>query len=157
MINLHATGGGAMMKAAAKALTEVENENFRRPLLIAVTVLTSMSQEQLREEIGVPQALDEYAQQLASLSQGAGLDGVVCSAHEAGKIKSKLPNFLTVTPGIRPSWSGSDDQSRITTPKEAMKLGADYIVVGRPITRHSSPEDAARLIVQEIEDESESV
>ena len=136
MINVHASGGDKMMQAARAVLAGLVNP----PKLIAVTVLTSMDREQLGK-IGV-QTADPQTQveHLASLTQSCGLDGVVCSAQEAIRLKSLLgKDFLLVTPGIRPAGSSQDDQSRTMTPEEARAAGIDYVVVGRPVTRADNP------------------
>lgn len=137
MVNVHASGGEEMMRAAREAL-DSQNQ-IQSPLLIAVTVLTSMSQAQLTD-LGVARSLPEQVSYLADLARQSGADGVVCSAHEAGSIKESLgQKFLTVTPGIRPAGSSVDDQHRIMTPSRAMASGSDYLVVGRPITQADNP------------------
>lgn len=136
MLNVHATGGSDMMKAA---LEGVNNSQFN-PLLIAVTVLTSMSQENLTE-LGISRALDEQVIHLAKLTQTSGLNGVVCSAMEAVQLRKTVndDDFLLVTPGIRPSTASQDDQTRIMTPEKALENGANYLVIGRPITQAKDP------------------
>ena len=136
MVNVHATGGANMMKAASAALTPYGD---KAPLLIAVTVLTSMEETEL-PLIGVESSLEEHVIKLASLAKDCGLDGVVCSAQEATKLKSILgQKFKLVTPGIRPAGSAVGDQKRIMTPEEAVAAGSDYLVIGRPITKSTSP------------------
>ncbi|NLY08444.1 MAG: orotidine-5'-phosphate decarboxylase [Tissierellia bacterium] len=136
MVNVHAAGGIDMMKAAARARDQSDN----KPLLIAVTMLTSTSKETMNEEILIPGNVDSTVLKYAKTAKDAGFDGVVCSAREVPLIKSKLGNdFITVTPGIRPLGYGDDDQKRIVTPIDAAKLGSDFIVVGRPITKSSIP------------------
>lgn len=140
MLNVHASGGVGMMKAARNALDEY---GVNRPLLVAVTVLTSMSALEL-STLGVSSSLDAQVCLLAKRAQEAGLDGVVSSALEVPLIKAACGNqFLTVTPGIRMADSHQDDQTRIITPAMAVKLGTDYLVVGRPITRAGDPVKAA--------------
>lgn len=135
MVNVHASGGFDMMQAARKAL----DGHKKRPLLIAVTVLTSMNEAGLAS-VGVNTSLDTHVLNLAQMARDAGLDGVVCSAQEVALIKQHCGSkFLAVTPGIRLPTQSSDDQSRITTPELAIKAGSDYLVVGRPITRAASP------------------
>jgi len=135
MVNVHALGGRKMMQAAQAALAEFDN----RPLLIAVTVLTSMEQEDLAE-IGLSGTPKENVLCLAALAQSAGLDGVVCSAQEASVLRQALgDDFCLVTPGIRPQGSALNDQKRIMTPKEAMDAGSSYLVIGRPITKSPEP------------------
>jgi orotidine-5'-phosphate decarboxylase len=135
MVNVHALGGRKMMQAARVALDEFE----KRPLLIAVTVLTSMEQSDLAE-IGLQGSPQDNVLRLAKLAQSSGLDGVVCSAQEAQLLRRSLgPGFCLVTPGIRPEGSAVNDQKRIMTPKQAMDCGASYLVIGRPITQTQSP------------------
>lgn len=135
--NLHAAGGIEMMKAAVEGLTR---EDGTRPLLIAVTQLTSTSEEVLHNELLIPDTIQDTIVKYARNAKTAGLDGVVCSPLEAGLIKEKVgKDFLTVTPGIRFADSGKDDQKRITTPAQAKEIGSDFIVVGRPITASEDP------------------
>ncbi|EGG98269.1 Orotidine 5'-phosphate decarboxylase [gamma proteobacterium IMCC2047] len=146
MVNVHASGGMQMMKAARQIL---EPFGDKRPLLIAVTVLTSMSSEELAE-IGYQNAAAQQVQHLAQLTKQAGLDGVVCSAQEAADLKAKLGDeFLLVTPGIRPQDSEAGDQKRIMTPSRALEAGSDYLVIGRPITQAVSPLEALGAIFKE--------
>lgn len=143
MLNVHASGGLEMMQAAVNALNPYGNN---RPLLIAVTVLTSFKQEEMLS-IGITKPILEQASDLAQLTKTAGLAGVVCSAYEVKAIKELCgPHFITVTPGIRLPSGQSDDQSRIMTPQQAVATGSDYLVVGRPITQAANP----LYIVQEI-------
>ncbi len=147
VLNVHASGGLAMMKAAQAA---VEEAGDNRPLLIAVTVLTSLSDEDL-SEIGLIGPAKTRVVDLAKLTQKAGLDGVVCSPREIAAIREACgPDFKLVVPGIRPAWSATGDQKRIMTPAEAIKLGADYLVIGRPITQADSPVEAAKKIADEL-------
>ena len=141
MLNVHASGGLAMMQAARNALDAYGAD---RPLLIAVTVLTSMTEQELKT-IGINQSLQEHVGRLASLAQLANLDGVVSSALEVPMIKATCgETFLAVTPGIRKLDDNSHDQARIVTPEMAFKAGSDFIVVGRPITRSANPADAIK-------------
>jgi len=136
MVNVHATGGEKMMRAAKASLVPYGDN---APLLIAVTVLTSMEQSEL-PLIGVNAPLDEHVKRLASLTKACGLDGVVCSAQEATALKTLLGDgFKLVTPGIRPAGSAVGDQKRIMTPEQAVASGSDYLVVGRPITQSTDP------------------
>jgi len=147
MVNVHASGGLEMMKAA-RAVLESYGDN--RPLLIAVTVLTSMSGEDL-SQIGLQDPPERQVQRLAGLTQQAGLDGVVCSSQEARELKASLgKDFLLVTPGIRPRNSAAGDQKRIMTPVAALEAGSDYLVIGRPITQAPSPLVALAAIAEEI-------
>lgn len=135
MVNVHAQGGQAMMQAAKEALLPLTND---KPLLIAVTVLTSTSNDELAQ-MGLPSA-DVLVPRLAKNTLDAGLDGVVCSAQEAAMVKELCgASFATVTPGIRPANAASDDQKRIVTPEAAIAGGSDYLVIGRPITKAADP------------------
>lgn len=146
MVNVHASGGRRMMEAAADAVSGFK----RRPLLIAVTILTSLSEPEL-EEVGFTAGLAATVNRLSTLTQASGLDGVVCSPWEAAALRRNLgDNFVLVTPGVRPTGSSVDDQHRIMTPREAIDQGASYLVVGRPITRAEHPEAVLRAIASEI-------
>lgn len=148
MVNVHASGGLAMMQAAAKSLDSYANQ---RPILIAVTVLTSMTQEDL-SLIGINRNIDEHVNALAQLSGKAGLDGVVCSAQETRALRNLMgKDFTLVTPGIRPAGSSVDDQKRVVTPSKALAMGSDYLVIGRPITQASDPLTAITEINRQIE------
>ena len=145
MVNVHATGGKAMMHAAREALKPYSDA---RPLLIAVTVLTSMSEDDLHD-LGVHQSLEQRVCELALLAQGVGLDGVVCSAMDVHAIKKACGDeFLCVTPGIRFSSNIMDDQVRVCTPEQALKAGSDYLVVGRSITGAKSPVQVVQDLLQ---------
>lgn len=147
MVNVHASGGRRMMEAAANALAETSS----RPLLTAVTVLTSMSDADLAE-IGVAGSAADQVSRLAALAKDCGVDGVVCSAQEAPMITAVCgAGFLKVTPGIRPAGSDAGDQSRIVTPPEALQLGVSHMVIGRPITRADSPTHAVAEIIQSLQ------
>ena len=149
MVNVHAIGGLEMMRAARAIL---DGCTGKRPLLIAVTVLTSMSSDDL-ELIGLPFPPQQLVERLAALSQQAGLDGVVCSSQEASVLKAQLgEDFLLVTPGIRPANADRGDQKRVMTPLEALEAGSDYLVVGRPITQNLEPLAALNAIIEEIND-----
>lgn len=142
MLNVHASGGLEMMQAAQQAVQQSES----KPLLIAVTVLTSMNQASLNQ-VGIKTDLATHVLNLAKLTQEAGLDGVVCSAMEAELLRAKLgKNFCLVTPGIRPANASQDDQSRIVTPSDALRNGSSYLVIGRPITKAENPLKALELI-----------
>jgi orotidine-5'-phosphate decarboxylase len=148
MVNVHASGGSAMMKAAADAATKAAAASGRpRPLVIAVTVLTSMTDAALAE-ISVSRPMLEQVVHLAKLAKASGLDGVVASPHETRAIREACgPDFQIVTPGIRPiGQEGKDDQARTLTPAEAMSAGATYLVIGRPITAAPNPRQAAETI-----------
>ncbi|MGI6315511.1 MAG: orotidine-5'-phosphate decarboxylase [Christensenellales bacterium] len=148
MVNLHAAGTKAMMKAALEGLTRPDGS---RPLLVAVTQLTSTSPEQLREEMLITSSMEDTVLRYARNAKEAGLDGVVCSPLEVKRVKEACgQGFLTVTPGIRFAGSGKDDQARIATPAMARNLGSDYIVVGRPITAATDPAAAYRRAVEEF-------
>jgi orotidine-5'-phosphate decarboxylase len=146
MFNVHASGGEAMMRAAADAVAHVTP----RPLLIAVTVLTSMDEAAL-DEVGQRGPAEQQVARLAALAKGAGLDGVVCSAQELAIVRKVAgSDFLTVVPGIRPAGAAMGDQRRIMTPVAAKAAGADILVIGRPITAAADPVAAARGIAQDL-------
>lgn len=148
MVNVHASGTIEMMKAAKEGLTR---EDGSRPLLIAVTQLTSTSEEAMKKQLLIDNPIDETIAHYARNAMEAGLDGVVCSPLEVAKVKQYCgPEFLTVTPGIRFADSASDDQVRITDPAKARELGSDFIVVGRPITAAQDPVAAYRKCVDEF-------
>jgi len=147
MVNVHASGGRRMMTAAAEALRHIEG---RRPLLTAVTVLTSMDASDLAE-IGITESPEEHVLRLAQLAFDCGLDGVVCSAQEAPLLKSRLGrDFLLVTPGVRPEGSPAGDQRRTATPAQAVAMGSDFLVIGRPVTQALNPHAALAAINAEI-------
>ena len=146
MANVHASGGTRMMAAAKQALKQ-RGSAMR---LIAVTVLTSMDESDLRE-LGIQRSLSDHVMHLAQLAKNAGLDGVVCSAQEASALKAALgADFQLITPGIRLADSAADDQRRIVTPQDAMRLGSDYLVIGRPITQAADPLQALLAINQSL-------
>ncbi|HBX37478.1 MAG TPA: orotidine-5'-phosphate decarboxylase [Pseudohongiella sp.] len=146
MLTLHASGGEAMMRAAREALADSEH----KPLLVAVTVLTSMAEEDLMAQ-GIARATEEQVQRLAAIAQESGMDGAVCSASEAASLRKLLSeNFLLVTPGIRPAGDAADDQKRIVTPGDAVHAGSNYLVIGRPITRARHPDVKLQTILEEI-------
>ena len=148
IVNLHAAGTTAMMKAALEGLTRPDGT---RPLLIAVTQLTSTDEQTMRSELLIGRPLDEVVMCYARNAAAAGLDGVVCSPLEAGKVHERCgADFLTVTPGVRFADGEIGDQKRVTTPAQAKELGSDYIVVGRPITRADDPVAAYRRCVKEF-------
>lgn len=148
IINLHTSGTVKMMQAALKGLTR---EDGTHPLLIGVTQLTSTNESELHEQLMINGTMDDTVINYAKLAQKAGIDGVVCSPLEAGKVKAACGKyFVTVTPGIRFKDSKKDDQLRITTPFEASKIGCDYIVVGRPITQSDDPVRAYRRCIEEF-------
>ena len=143
-VTLHASGGRAMLEAAASALPAEGTQ------LLGVTVLTSHTDESLKET-GARGTVMDTVRQLATLARDSGIDGVVCSPHEVRLIRESVGDDLViVTPGIRPKGAAKGDQARVTTPLEALRLGCDYIVVGRPITGAASPGDAAQAIVEEL-------
>ena len=149
MTNVHAAGTVEMMKAAVEGLTR---EDGTRPLLIAVTQLTSTSQERLETDLLIERPMEEVIRHYARNARAAGLDGVVCSPLEASAVKSACgQDFLAVTPGIRFADSAADDQVRITTPARAREIGSDFIVVGRPITAAADPVAAYLKCVEEFE------
>jgi orotidine-5'-phosphate decarboxylase len=148
MLNVHAGGGLPMMQAAREGLDKAYGA--KAPLLIAVTVLTSMDEPTLHT-LGIQRSLSEHVLALATLTQQAGLQGVVCSAQEAAMLRQALgASFCLVTPGIRPADASQDDQTRIVTPKEAISLGSHYLVIGRPITQAPDPIVALNTIIKNI-------
>ncbi len=153
MFNVHSLGGFEMMKAA---LCEAEDEavklGIKRPFVIAVTILTSMSEEILKRDLKVEISLNDYVLHLCDMAKRAGLDGVVASAREVRIIKENIgEDFLVVTPGIRPEWAQSSDQKRVVTPKDAVDMGVDYMVIGRPVTASDNPCLAFERICDEIQ------
>ena len=153
MFNVHAGGGAAMMAAAAEGveLALAENGELKRPVVIAVTQLTSTNETVMNEEIGIPGKVADTVVRYAKLTKLAGLDGVVASPQEVTAIKALCgKKFQTITPGIRPAGSAKGDQSRVMTPAQAFEQGTDYIVVGRPITAAPNPRDAILSIMKEL-------
>lgn len=145
LITLHASGGRKMIEAARTATEGSEAQ------LLAVTVLTSMNEDALRDEIGVPESPAETVPRWAHLAVDAGAHGIVCSAQEIASVRTAVgPDHLVVTPGIRPVWASKDDQERIMTPSDAKAQGANYVVVGRPILNHEDPARAVALIKEEL-------
>ena len=148
MCNVHAAGTSAMMKAALEGLTRPDGS---RPLLIAVTQLTSTDEDSMRRELLIDRPLDQVVMSYAQTAKEAGLDGVVCSPLEAGKVHQACgEGFVTVTPGVRFADGDVGDQKRVTTPEKARELGSDYIVVGRPITAAADPVAAYERCVKEF-------
>lgn len=146
MVNVHCSGGLRMMSACREVL---EQQSGQKPLLIGVTVLTSMEREDLAG-IGLDVDPQEQVLRLAGLAQKAGMDGLVCSALEAPALKASYPGLHLVTPGIRPAGSAQDDQRRILTPRQALEAGSDYLVIGRPISQAADPAQALEQIVAEL-------
>ena len=150
MTNLHAAGTVAMMEAAIEGLTKPDGT---RPLLIAVTQLTSTSEERMRSDLLINEPIDKVVMHYASCAKAAGLDGIVCSPLEAGKVHDACgKDFITVTPGVRFADGDKGDQVRVMTPADAKKIGSDYIVVGRPITASADPVAAYERCVREFVD-----
>lgn len=150
MLTVHAAGGRAMLAAAAEAAAEASRPDGRRPALLAVTVLTSLTPEAAREEVGLARPLPEQVLHLARVARGAGLDGAVASAQEARALREALgEDFLLVTPGVRPAWAARDDQARVLPPREALAAGADYLVVGRPVVAAPDPRAAFERLLTE--------
>jgi orotidine-5'-phosphate decarboxylase len=147
MVNIHALGGSRMMRQAYAAASE----NPTRPHLLAVTILTSLDEDDLKNDLLIAQPIREMVLHLAGKAKDAGLDGVVASPEEIVSLRETIgDDFLIVTPGIRPDWAQKNDQKRTLTPKEAFDRGADYIVVGRPITQAPNPGQAAKRLMDEI-------
>lgn len=153
MINVHAAGGREMMQAASEAVRqESETLGIKPPLIIAVTILTSISQETFKNELGFPGEIGERVSAWARMAEDAGMDGVVASPREVTAIRRVCgPEFVIVTPGVRPAGSTRDDQKRVMSPGEAIKAGSTYLVVGRPITGAADPIQGARAVVEEID------
>jgi len=146
MLTIHTAGGSEMMRAARRAV----DESAHKPMLVAVTVLTSLSGDDLSEQ-GIQRSTDEQVLRLASLAQQNGMDGVVCSAAEAASIRKLLSeNFVLVTPGIRPTGDDAQDQKRVVTPKDAICAGSNFLVIGRPITQARKPVEKLQQILHEI-------
>lgn len=154
MINMHASGGLIMMKTARARADEVAAErNIPPPILLGVTILTSIEETNFRLSFASARTLSEQVVYLAQLAQEAGLDGVVASSLEIEPIRKACgKDFVIVTPGIRPKWAETGDQRRITTPAEAIRRGADYIVVGRPIIEAEDPLEATEMILEEMKE-----
>lgn len=152
MFNVHASGGAEMMRTCMDKVQEVcAKANAPVPTLIGVTILTSFNEEGIAK-VGYKNNIADTALNLAKLAQSSGLNGVVCSPHEVSIIKEACgKDFLTVTPGIRPSWAAVGDQKRITTPSDAVRIGVDYMVVGRPITKAENPKEAAQKVIAEVD------
>ncbi len=145
LFTLHAAGGCKMIEGAREA---VEGTDTR---ILAVTILTSLSDDMLRQEVGLPETAAEAVPRYAKMAVDAGAHGIVCSPMEIGLVREAVgPEALVVTPGIRPAWSTKDDQARIMTPKQASDAGASFIVVGRPISKHENPAEAVKLIQEEL-------
>ncbi|HHT65971.1 MAG: orotidine-5'-phosphate decarboxylase [Caldicoprobacterales bacterium] len=148
MTNLHAAGSSAMMQAAVEGLTRADGT---RPVLLAVTMLTSISEDTMKKELRIDGTLSNTVIAYAKSAMASGLDGVVCSPHESPMVHESCgADFLTVTPGVRFAESARGDQARVTTPAEARRLGSDYIVVGRPITRADNPVRAYQKCMNEF-------
>ncbi|MBI5194766.1 MAG: orotidine-5'-phosphate decarboxylase [Nitrospirae bacterium] len=152
MFNVHTLGGLEMMKQTADTLTKMSlKHNIPQPRLLGVTILTSIDQKTLTDELGIGQRMKTQVKHLAGLALKAGLDGVVASPEDIESIRSHCgKGFLIVTPGIRPSWAPMDDQKRTMTPKEALNLGADYIVIGRAVLAQADPLTALEKILEEL-------
>jgi orotidine-5'-phosphate decarboxylase len=151
LLTIHASGGGAMMRAALDAAGETATKLGKpRTKIVAVTVLTSLADSDL-EDVGQRGPMLDQVRRLALLAREAGVDGVVCSPHEVAALRAECgADFLLVVPGIRPSWAEAGDQKRFMTPGEAMRAGASYLVIGRPITGAGNPADAARQVAAEL-------
>ena len=153
-VTVHAAGGSAMLRAAVEAAREAADKyNVLPPKIFAVTLLTSLSADALRDELRVSESAADYVRQMAQMAQAAGCDGVIASPLEIELVRQAIPerDFLIVTPGIRPAGAEKGDQARAMTPGEAMQRGADYLVIGRPILAAPAPNAAAQAISQEME------
>ncbi len=154
MLTIHSIGGIEMMAAAQSAVKEFEMENNKKgPQILAVTILTSMSDENLKRDMFIDMKLEDTVLRLADNALKSGINGLVASAKETKLIKDKFGDYFTiVTPGIRPLWATKNDQKRVVTPKDAVKLGSDFIVIGRPIYNAENPREAFEKIRKELED-----
>jgi len=152
MMTIHTSGGEEMMRKAAEAASaESEKTKTARPLLLGVTILTSLKSDDL-QAIGMAPDIPGQVLRLAGLAKKSGMDGIVCSAQEIEIVRRELgTGFVIVTPGIRPAWAAAQDQKRIMTPWQAIQKGSDYLVVGRPVTQATSPQEAFLRIIEEIE------
>lgn len=149
MFNVHASGGAKMMKSISEEVKKIN----QKTLAIAVTVLTSFSEEEISNLFKTSLSIEELASHWAKLSKESEMDGVVCSPKEAAKIKEICgKDFKTITPGVRPKWAAANDQQRIMTPKMALEQGCDYLVIGRPITKADNPKEAAEKVLFEMEE-----
>jgi orotidine-5'-phosphate decarboxylase len=155
IFNIHALGGSQMMRATVDAVSETAaGEKIERPLILGVTVLTSHTQSSLNE-VGIERKLEDEVVSLAKLCEASGVDGVVASPLEIIPVRTAVenPGFIILTPGVRPAGAAHDDQSRVMTPAEAVRAGADYLVLGRPVTNATDPVSATQKILTEIEPE----
>ena len=151
MINVHISGGGEMVAKTVEHLKKIAEPGQKIPLVLGVTVLTSLSEESLYRELGINRPMWQQVEELAVLGQQKGLGGVVVSPREAAKVRERCgPGFLIVTPGVRPLWAGRQDQKRVMTPADALQAGADYLLIGIPVTGADSPAKALAKILQEI-------
>jgi orotidine-5'-phosphate decarboxylase len=152
IFNVHALGGLDMMKATAESARETaEQHNLPVPIVLAVTILTSMDEKSLRRELKITRSLQREVCHLARLAQRAGMHGVVASPQEVKMLRRTVRgNFVILTPGVRPAWAGKDDQKRVMTPAEAVEAGADYLVVGRPVLKAEDRKAAVQKILEEI-------
>ncbi len=147
LLTLHASAGRKALQSAAEAVSHLQS----RPQLLAISLLTSINSRELAFDLKIPLELPEYALQMALLAQETGIDGAVCSPQEVSQLRQFCrPDFLLVCPGVRPSWSESGDQRRVMTPVQAIQLGADYLVIGRPITAAEDPVGAWERICEEL-------
>ena len=150
LLNVHAGGGAAMMQAASDAAQEAKDKGLRVPAMLGVTIMTSLADADLHQ-MGIAGTAQEQVLRLAHLAQKNGMDGVVCSAHEIAILRAELgPDFKLIVPGIRPAGSATQDQKRVMTPAEAQKVGADILVIGRPITGADAPRQAALDIAAQL-------
>ena len=152
MFNLHSSGGSIMMRTTAEIVdNKARKLKIRKPIILAVTVLTSIDEKILKRELGIKREVNNHVVKLAKLAKECGLDGVVASSLEISSIREACgKDFVIVTPGIRPVWASKNDQKRINTPANAVKLGADYIVVGRPILDSKNSVNAAKMVLNEM-------
>lgn len=156
--NLHILGGSKMMKACVEAANDrAKEKDLPKPIILGVTILTSLGQRTLTQELGVESLLGDYIVKLAKLAKESGLSGVVASASEAKEIRKACGDkFVILTPAIRPTWAALNDQIRVLTPRDAIRSGSNFLVVGRPITQARDPVAAAQLILDEIDETIEN-
>jgi len=153
-LTIHSMGGKKMMKAAVKGVKRFQDETGKKgPALLAVTLLTSLSEAEIATDLNIPYRASDMVMLLTYTAMKSGMDGIVASPHETSKIKKRIGNKIVVTPGIRPRGFSKNDQSRISTPSDAIRSGADYLVIGRPIWRASNPAAVLDSIVKDINDE----
>ena len=159
IFDIHTSGGSKMIKAAVQSSIEAAQElNISQPIILGITILSSIDQETLSDELNITVNIDDYVTRLAKIAKKSNLSGIVASVKEVEKIRKACgEDFIILCPGIRPQWAATNDQKRIATPKEAIKLGANLLVIGRPITAADDRVKAAQMIIEEIEQAMELI